>query len=233
MEALSSIIGKHLNLPVVDYSILSKNIMFRGKNINILCCESNNFLPTGFEEYTLNDLCTLGVINYPTYEDCCYNIEIQQFVNKVILFDFIIFNTDRHANNIVWYGKPTGELYSGDIFDNGYAMLFDDINNLLSREFDRSTRMSNINAFYNNFNVVNQIVKTELRYNNSLDHILTLDFDREELLNDIFKLYDVYKSLDLDREYNVIVDKQFFLAVFEFICYRVNKLKEIIELVED
>lgn len=88
---------------------------------------------------------------YDHFIRCCKYLKIpsyKDYLNKMLVFDFIIANEDRHMNNFGFirnvYGKK--EFYSAPIFDNGNSFGFNKIESQMD-DFDNIE----FKPFYSNY----------------------------------------------------------------------------------
>ena len=195
-------------------------------------CRSKNFLNVNesfisfqrlFDMYHGGDL--MGIItpmdsadervNY--VKDFIYsstNLDVSNYLSKIIALDMLILNTDRHFNNLgIIINSETEECREAPIFDNGAALLSDfskfDIEDSLEHNIEKAYAV----PFSSNFELQTRAcgLSLELDYsmlNNVLDElpdsrardVLEYQLDRyEEIIPNFNK--EINHDIDYDEEY--------------------------------
>lgn len=128
MEVLAYEIGKLLGFKTIEYFL--DTVMLKSGE-EIVVCVSKDFMINYKERISLLSL--LARINS---EDESYENIISSFpkfkkdLDRILLFDFIIDNRDRHLRNIEIILDDKGSMLVGPIFDNGMSLLSDFIDDI-------------------------------------------------------------------------------------------------------
>lgn len=129
MECVAYEIGKLLNVNVVPYrldSITKKN------NKNVLVCVSQDYrslVGATARVSARKFLSKLGKLSLNSRSDRYYSLinkypHLRLELDKMIVFDYLIDNTDRHLNNFEFYTRGN-DVYLSPLFDNGSSLLSD------------------------------------------------------------------------------------------------------------
>ncbi len=174
-----------------------------------------------------------------TYNLNCDFKLLERQINKMVIYDFFMFNFDRNWNNIVFIVDGKGNLKLSPLFDHGECFLMEN--------FDRSeqdydwdggslevgiTENGRLNAFENNkyFNGQNiiatdiaELAKTDCDYKQTLENCLNIDLP--QTLADFEKQYKLilppnYKNI-ITACYNMRRDK--YIEANKKLEKRINK----------
>lgn len=103
------------------------------------CCKCHNFLRNGesclslykliskvegsdgFKKYSGKDSFSYVVDSVKGY----YDLDISDYLSKILLIDYITLNEDRHFNNICFILDSSNSLRESPLFDNGLSLLSD------------------------------------------------------------------------------------------------------------
>lgn len=128
-EYVCSKIAQLLGIYAVNYSLVKKQYVLNKHTHNDYLCACNNFIKKEYKFITAFDLCLQGL----NYKQIFLETDLKA-VCQMLIFDFLIVNTDRHLRN---YGLlqsiETGKLTLAPIFDNDkalYSELSDESNYL-------------------------------------------------------------------------------------------------------
>lgn len=179
----------------VEYTIDIFNVQ---NNKNIFGCVSKNFLELDEVLYTIPRLCTLLHYDYDTLissknstsdkilkliefiENHTKLHSFKQHLSNIIYLDSVIYNYDRHLNNLaVIYNTTDKAFRNAPIFDNGSALLSNEIDfpynfkserkyisELTAKPFDKS--------FEKQFIAMEQICPHTLKFNNDFTDVINL-----------------------------------------------------------
>lgn len=131
-EVIASAIAIKLGINAIEYNLCKVIIDNRTETIG---CESEDFRNIGESYLSIAELIRFGIIR-PTYinDPQAYTImhnelsSIPGFIDtltQTIYLDSLVLNTDRHFGNFGILSKPTGEVRTAPIFDNGNSMTCD------------------------------------------------------------------------------------------------------------
>lgn len=129
-------VGKILGVNVLEYQYIK--VMLKGKEKN--ACVSKNFLHKNEKEINMYDLYSIfgyipdykiSAINYINITiDMIHELtkisksRITKWLYAMLIFDYIICNTDRNTSNIsIIYNKDTKRYRLAPYFDNGISFL--------------------------------------------------------------------------------------------------------------
>ena len=137
-EVSASILGKSFGLPIVHY--VKSEYLYKGKKY--VGCECDTFLKTNEISISLYQIIlaeNVIVTNNMSSMDYFNNVviaiynytngglsvkNIQDYLLKILVFDFIICNEDRHLTNIEFiYDEHTKKWRFAPIYDNGQSFL--------------------------------------------------------------------------------------------------------------
>lgn len=131
-EVIASRIGQKLGLDIVKYKLCEVVIDNRIKTI---ACESKEFKPLGYKEYSIGKLMQLRKIPILSYNDMdsyysliksieiLTGINIKNYIDTLILFDSLILNDDRHFGNFGIMINNDENIKTLPIFDNGNSLF--------------------------------------------------------------------------------------------------------------
>lgn len=130
-EVIASRIGKRLGLDIVTYRLCEVIIDDR---IRTIACESREFKPEGYKEFSIGKLMQIGKIPVLNYGDIrgyvkliesinsLFKINIRKYIDTILLFDSIILNDDRHFGNFGFMIKEN-HAKTLPLFDNGNSLF--------------------------------------------------------------------------------------------------------------
>ncbi|MFR1829728.1 MAG: HipA domain-containing protein [Clostridium butyricum] len=186
-EYIASAIGYTLNINICN-SFIEEIDVFHKK---VLVSMSKSFLSNdniyrsirmflSDSEIKSNELLDLIIEKFPQYKEDIYNM---------IIFDFLINNTDRHLNNFGFICSDEGEIISmAPLFDNGMSLLADVNEDILRKDINLLDRNSSCKPFRSRQHKQIKLVPKEfIRY---IDHLSNI----EELVMKIEYLSDLRKE---------------------------------------
>ena len=104
-------------------------------NISYVACRSSDFLHDGETIITADDMAQKinekngnrmdmpeQLYELTDMEKVC---NFKEYYNKMVLFDALVLNQDRHTNNIAFIRDVSGNIKNANLFDNGAAFLSD------------------------------------------------------------------------------------------------------------
>ena len=142
-EVVASRLAKLLGLDCVSYKPCRIHVLETGENK--LGCYSENFIPQGSFEITLQRLvqkCTGGSCD-ELLEGCNTNVydkvnkiaeaiknvidkpTLTDYIGRLLYFDSLIVNEDRHWHNITFLRDCDGKVRPAPVFDNGASFFSD------------------------------------------------------------------------------------------------------------
>ena len=119
-EVIASRLGKYLGLNMVTYELCLVDLM-NGCHPVVGCisecyCDSDTI-------YTAQSLCDSELGLYHTTVSSLRDLGFSKDVDKLIAFDYIIGNKDRHPANIEFIALDVDEIFMSPIFDSGTSLL--------------------------------------------------------------------------------------------------------------
>lgn len=194
-EIMCYSLSKLLNIPCCPCEVLDENWIFSEYLYDFNKCDFNH-VRMDIENYD-GDLYNCLLRTYPNFKDD---------INKMILFDFITRQDDRHRSNIAVYNNKS-KFYP--IYDNGRSLFFEDREDFMQMAISDpilySTSFGDIGTYYDivqsipnpskylNLNISLQDIKSAV-------NLRTVPHERQELLVEwICKTIGILKSLDKSR----------------------------------
>lgn len=128
-EKMAYIIGRDLGLDVLEYDIIESKLFKDLVYINPLCkyvsiCERidrKNYFITSVAE--IKRARNIFLDKKITNKEVMYELLPKEYIDKMILFDTIIGNVDRHYGNIHLLRGLDGTIKPAPILDNGASLL--------------------------------------------------------------------------------------------------------------
>ena len=126
-EAMASIVMERLDIPHVSYSVIWEN------GLPYSICEnfitSKTELVSAFSIHNTKRIKDAGML-YDHYIDCCLDLGVpdaQSGVDKMLVADYLIVNSDRHLNNFgaVRNAETLEWVSPAPLFDNGSSFWYD------------------------------------------------------------------------------------------------------------
>lgn len=207
-EYIAYRIGELLDIDVIEtmYCDVSLKDTSNFKSQDIIISYTKNFLEHDEVFYSIYKLEGDNV----TYNDLVYKYsEFTEDLNKMIVFDFIINNTDRHLNNFgfIMDSNTMDIKRFCTIFDNGSSLLSDlDDNQLIELDFKDIDDYSSCKPFSRNHYSQLSLVKSLPKIN--------LDFDREDVESIV-------------REFSFDLSKSRITKIENLICRRLNYVRSL------
>lgn len=145
LEVIVSRLGIELGLPVLKYSGSLARILLNNREYTTFVSKSDDYRKAGFGATALQLEYKMNSINNESHLEYCRRIGLGDYIDKVMIFDYLIMNVDRHGNNIEILRDSLGHMYPSPIFDNGRCLTFEyGTNTMLMQNFDyKSDTMAN------------------------------------------------------------------------------------------
>lgn len=126
IEVIASRLGECLGFPVLKYTGDLAVINIDDKKYTTYVAKSLNYVRKGCAVIPLiTDYLTNRQSQYETPLDYCRRIGLQEYLDYVFLFDYLIMNVDRHGHNIELIYDNNGNITPSPIFDNGRALTYE------------------------------------------------------------------------------------------------------------
>lgn len=124
-ESLNKIIccrlGAQLGLPMLPYWPCV--VDFMDGDVPHFGCYSTSYVTSEELAITAIDYCESEFGAYSTSGESLRKLGYADLVDTLIVWDYLVGETDRHANNIEFILKPDGSVKPAPIFDNGMSLL--------------------------------------------------------------------------------------------------------------
>ncbi|MGM9936672.1 MAG: hypothetical protein ACI38A_04960 [Candidatus Ornithomonoglobus sp.] len=217
IEVICSRLGKALNLNMADYTLHVLSGKRYGKEIVTFVCDSPDFR----NGKSLVYLQTLYIQNneYLDFEKLCRLTDGTDLVN-MLAFDLIIMNEDRHNGNAAWLLNDDGSLESTPIFDNGYALLYDDIKGMLT-DFRKASAFCLCNSplYAESFREAERLF---CKLSSIYEPTVNFNASPSVIHDIITATKQEYDILLYENVNNVQIPKQWWSRVEEFINWRIE-----------
>lgn len=217
IECIVYELGHALNMNMVKQELGVAKIKLKTKTQETLVNISDSFVPYG------EDLVEIGTYNGTLNDSVGRIVTLEDLVNIVgigpvkdfLLLDYIIMNEDRHNHNIaLLINSRTKEIKLAPIYDNGYSLLYDDVDRI--DKFKNCSRNAVCNApLYNyTFSHLERLVK-KYTVGRSLDEI-----NVEYIVNKYRDRYNLIKSKH--NLNNIELTDNWFDCIIEFLKWRID-----------
>lgn len=131
IEVIASRLGTFLGFPVLKYMGDTSVIDIDGQRYNTFVARSRNYVKSGYTAIPLiTDYLTNRLSKTESALDYCRRIGLQEYLDYVFIFDYLIINVDRHGHNIELLYDNDNNFIPSPIFDNGRALTYEYGNNL-------------------------------------------------------------------------------------------------------
>ena len=119
-DRLLSILG----VDHVSYDLINADIDIEGKNYNTYLCSSVDFKVRGESKIALDDFYRINKQPGESPYDFCRRQGFGDYIDRMIAFDFLILNRDRHGANIeVLRNAKSHSVRIAPLFDHGLSLL--------------------------------------------------------------------------------------------------------------
>lgn len=120
-EVVASRIGRCLGLNTVTYELCLVDLM--NGQPPVVGCVSEYYYDDSETIYTAQSLCESEFGLYHTTASSLRSLGFSNDLDKLIVFDYIIGNKDRHPTNIEFIAIDVNEVFMSPIFDSGTSLL--------------------------------------------------------------------------------------------------------------
>lgn len=138
IEVIASRLGEYLGFPVLKYMGDMSSVIVDDKKYNTYVARSHNYVKRGYAAIPLiTDYLTNRASKAESPLDYCRRIGLQEYLDYVFIFDYLIMNVDRHGHNIEILYDMENNIVPSPIFDNGRALTYEYGSNIaLIRNWD-------------------------------------------------------------------------------------------------
>ncbi|MDR1713188.1 MAG: hypothetical protein LBR39_03420 [Coriobacteriales bacterium] len=120
-EFLAAKLGRLLGFAVLDCEIIKAAVQHNGKEYVTFVQKTQDFLPVGRSKAPFERVYELQHQPQETRLDFLRRLGFGQQADEMLLFDYLIYNRDRHCNNLELI--KNGELELAPLFDNGVSFF--------------------------------------------------------------------------------------------------------------
>lgn len=205
VDRLLSILGvEHLN-----YELIHADIEIDGIPYSTYLCASEDFKKRGENKIALDDYYRMNANKGESHYDFCVRNGWKEYVDTMIVVDYLILNRDRHGANIeVLRNARAHTLRIAPLFDHGLSLLYSCLTEEDAKEFDilSDKKCQNFIGSYSCFDNLKLIKNKKKKFMNRLqpndkDTIFDgLDGVLPEIFVDkiwkmIYERYQIYENL--------------------------------------
>lgn len=148
-----------------------------------------------FDEKLRVESNTFDYINY-NIEDIT-GLDFQGYLERLLAFDYIICNTDRHFNNIfIGIENETGYFVDAPVLDNGAGFMSDLLRFPIDLTYNQMLDRLTCNPFYTDFNKQISLVENEILY---------IDYDN--FLNNLENKCVEFKCEEFERAKMILINR--------------------------
>lgn len=198
-----------LGVEHLSYELINADIEIEGKIFNTYLCASYDFKKRGESKIALDDYYRTNSEKGESHYDFCVRCGWKEYIDRMIVVDYLILNRDRHGANIeVLRNARAHTLRIAPLFDHGISLLYSCMSDDEALKFDilEDKRCNNFIGGYscyenlqltkNNKEVfANKLQPTDKNVIfEGLDNILSNDFI-DKIWNMIYERYIIYENL--------------------------------------
>jgi hypothetical protein len=120
-EYLASKLGVYLGFAVLDCMLLKARITYNGREYATYVQATEDFLQPGTSKLPFERLYELERLDGETRLEFLRRKGFSERADEMLLFDYLIYNRDRHCNNLEF--TKNGGLFLAPLFDNGVSFF--------------------------------------------------------------------------------------------------------------
>ena len=200
VDRLLTILGvEHL-----EYELINAEIEIDHQKYQTYLCASNDFKNRGESKIALDDFYRANAGSNETHYDFCVRQGWQDYINKMIVIDYLILNRDRHGANIeVLRNARARSLRIAPLFDHGISLLYSCTSDKQAKDFDilEDKRCNNFIGSYSCYENLALLPKNKKLFKGKLapEHKQVLFEGLEDILSETFRnqiwdmIYERYK----------------------------------------
>lgn len=198
-----------LGVEHLEYKLIHADIEIEGKIYNTYLCASEDFKKRGESKIALDDYYRTNAKKAESHYDFCVRCGWKEYIDQMIVVDYLILNRDRHGANIeVLRNARAHTLRIAPIFDHGLSLLYSCISDEAAMKFDvmEDKRCQNFIGGYSCYENLSLIKENRNLFQNKLretdrniifegmETILSEVFI-EKIWNMIYGRYKIYENL--------------------------------------
>jgi hypothetical protein len=120
-EYLASRVGMLLGFDVLDSEVLKARLVHNGREYTTFVQKAADFLPAGMSKVPFERVYETQKLPGETRLEFLRRSGFGQRADEMLLFDYLIYNRDRHCNNLEFI--KNGGLELAPLFDNGVSFF--------------------------------------------------------------------------------------------------------------
>lgn len=121
----------------LEYELINADIEIEGKVYSTYLCASEDFKERGESKIALDDYYRANAEKGESHYDFCKRQGWQEYIDTMIVLDYLILNRDRHGANIeVLRNARKHTLRIAPLFDHGVSLLYSCANDDAAMNFD-------------------------------------------------------------------------------------------------
>lgn len=114
-----------LQIPHLHYDLIHARIEVRGQKYTTYLCRSEDFKKKGDLKTALDAYYDMESQTGETPLQFCRRLGFSEYIDQMLLIDFLILNRDRHGANIeILKNSFTHEVRLAPLFDHGLSLVF-------------------------------------------------------------------------------------------------------------
>lgn len=126
-----------LGIEHLDYELVHANIEIEGNIYSTYLCSSRDFKDRGESKAALDDYYRLNSEKGESHYGFCVRNGWKQYIDEMIVVDYLILNRDRHGANIeVLRNSRNHTLRVAPLFDHGLSLLYSCRNDEEAKRYD-------------------------------------------------------------------------------------------------
>lgn len=160
-EAINEIIAmelaKKLNYPYLEYKLLHAKVRINNKEYITYVTSSYDFKKLNESKITLENYYEYNKLNNEDVISFLKRIDLNSDIYKMLIFDYLIMNRDRHGANIeILYDKKSKNIRLAPFFDQGLSLLSPAYldSDIISFDITKETK---VNSFIASSSLVNNL----------------------------------------------------------------------------
>jgi len=109
----------------LEYELINADIEIEGRTYNTYLCASEDFKKRSESKIALDDYYRTNALSGESHYDFCQRQGWQEYIDTMIVIDYLILNRDRHGANIeVLRNARAHTLRIAPFFDHGISLLY-------------------------------------------------------------------------------------------------------------
>lgn len=204
VDRLLSVLGvDHLH-----YELINADIEIEGRVFNTFLCASEDFKQRGESKIALDDYYRTNAQKGESHYDFCVRNGWKEYIDEMIVVDYLILNRDRHGANIEVLRNARNHTYRiAPLFDHGLSLLYSCLTEEEIQAFDiledkRCQNFIGSYSCYENLNLLGnkKLFEEKLHEKDKsfifegLNGVLS-DVHIEKIWNMIYERYQIYENL--------------------------------------